>query len=76
MTTKSNLLSQFVKFVDSVPLITNSSIRGPPEMSACGPCSGTETNSAEHGLLVTTLAVVNRVRNKFAYVNVKQPEFG
>ena len=34
--------------------------------------SGTETNSSEHSLLVTPLAVVSRVRNKFASMLNKQ----
>ena len=34
--------------------------------------SGTETNSSEHGLLVTPLAVVSHVRNKLALMLNKQ----
>ena len=34
--------------------------------------SGTETNPSEHGLLVTPLAVVSHVRNKFALMLNKQ----
>lgn len=51
--------------------MTNSSTRGAPEMSV-DHASGTETNSSEHGLLVTPLAVVSHVRNKFALMLNKQ----
>ena len=51
--------------------MTNSSTRGAPEMSV-DHASGTETNSSEHSLLVTPLAVVSRVRNKFASMLNKQ----
>ena len=51
--------------------MTNSSTRGVPEMSV-DHASGTETNSAEQGLLVTPLAVVSYVRNKFALMLNKQ----
>lgn len=51
--------------------MTNSSTRVGPEMSV-DHASGTETNSSEHGLLATPLAVVSHVRNKFSLMLNKQ----
>lgn len=53
-------------------MANSSTRRGDPEMSVDHASARTEMNSAEQGLLVTPLAVVSHMRNKFAFMLNKQ----